>query len=73
MSLVWLGYHKPCHCLGNLTDALNISPAAADTSMEVLLAYLLLGSYAILIWLWKESLNSPIVRPTSLGANQSGS
>lgn len=46
-----IGYHKPCGCLGNLTGALHISPEAADTIMKVILAYLLVGSYAGLFWL----------------------
>lgn len=73
MNLMWLGYHRPCHCLGNLTDALNISPKAADTGMKVILGYLLLGSYATLFWLWKRSLRSSIARPTSSGAGKSAS
>lgn len=50
IGLKWVGYHKPCGCLGNLTDALHISPETADTAMKVVLAYLLIGSYAILAW-----------------------
>jgi cbb3-type cytochrome oxidase subunit 3 len=26
----------------------------ADTAMKIILAYLLIGSYAALFWLWKE-------------------
>jgi len=55
LSLIWLDYHKPCNCLGTLTDALHISPNAADTVMKVILAYLLVGSYGILIWQWVRS------------------
>jgi cbb3-type cytochrome oxidase subunit 3 len=53
IGLVWVGYHKPCSCLGNLTDALHIPPQMADTAMKIILAYLLIGSYAILFWLWR--------------------
>ena len=28
----WVGWHRPCHCLGNLTDALQIQPQTADTA-----------------------------------------
>jgi len=52
--LLWIGWHKPCSCLGNLTDALHISPQTADTVMKIILAYLLLGSYASLFWLWRQ-------------------
>jgi len=52
---LWLiGWHRPCSCLGNLTDALQIPPQTADTAMKIILAYLLLGSYATLFWLWLE-------------------
>jgi len=49
-----IGWHRPCACLGNLTDAIHVSPQAADISMKIILAYLLIGSYATLFWLWKE-------------------
>lgn len=54
IGLVWVGWHKPCSCLGNLTDALHIPPQTADTVMKIILAYLLLGSYATLFWLWRQ-------------------
>ena len=54
LGLILVGYHKPCSCLGNLTDALRISPQAADTAMKIILAYLLIGSYATLFWLWRQ-------------------
>ena len=53
LGLLWVGYHRPCPCLGNLTGMLHIPPQTADTAMKVVLGYLLLGSYAILFWLWK--------------------
>jgi hypothetical protein len=49
-----IGYKKPCSCLGNLTDALHISPETADTVMKIILTYLLIGSYATLFWLWRQ-------------------
>ncbi len=52
LGLWWLGWHRPCSCLGNLTDALNIPPQTADMAMKIILAYLLIGSYATLFWLW---------------------
>ena len=54
LDLVWIGYQKPCSCLGNLMDALHIPPQAADTAMKIILAYLLIGSYATLFWLWRQ-------------------
>ena len=52
IGLVLVGYHKPCSCLGNLTDVLHIPPKTADTAMKIILAYLLIGSYGILFHLW---------------------
>ena len=49
VGLWWIGWHRPCNCLGSLTDALHISPQAADNIMKVVLAYLLIGSYGLLI------------------------
>ena len=54
IGLVAVGYHRPCSCMGNLTDALHIPPQTADTAMRIILAYLLIGSYAILFWLWRQ-------------------
>lgn len=52
VGLWWMGWHRPCGCLGSLTDALHISPQTADNIMKVVLAYLLIGSYGILIRSW---------------------
>lgn len=49
-GLWWMGWHRPCGCLGNLTHLLHISPRTADNIMKVVLAYLLLGSYVLLVW-----------------------
>jgi len=58
MGLLLVGYYKPCHCLGNLTDILHIPPQTADTAMKVVLGYLLIGSYAALFWIWKQGRKS---------------
>ena len=55
LGLWWMDWKKPCSCLGNLADALHISPQTADNIMKVLLAYLLIGSYGLLIWQWKQT------------------
>jgi hypothetical protein len=49
-----INWRRPCHCLGNLTDTLHISPQTADAAMKIILAYLLIGSYAALFWLWRQ-------------------
>jgi hypothetical protein len=54
LGLTWIGYKKPCSCLGSLTDALHIPPKTADTAMKIILAYLLVGSYALLIGFWRQ-------------------
>ena len=59
IGLVLIGYHRPCPCLGNLTDALHIPPQTADTTMKIILAYLLIGSYASLFWLWQQRNKMP--------------
>lgn len=55
LGLWWIGWKKPCNCLGNLTDALHISPQVSDNIMKVVLAYLLIGSCGLLIWQWQKS------------------
>jgi hypothetical protein len=47
-----IGWRRPCPCLGNLTDAIHISPPLADNIMRGVLFYLFVGSYAI--WLWQR-------------------
>jgi len=54
LGLWWMDWHRPCNCLGNLTDALHISPQTADNIMKALLAYLLIGGYGLLIWQWRQ-------------------
>jgi hypothetical protein len=36
IGLVATGYHRPCSCMGNLTDALHIPPQTADTAMKII-------------------------------------
>jgi hypothetical protein len=54
LGLAWIGWQRPCSCLGNLTDAIGVSPNAANNFMKGVLAYLLIGSYATLYWLWEQ-------------------
>src|SRR5437899_2786769 len=60
LGLWWMGWHRPCSCLGNLTDALHISPQLADNVMKGVLAYLLIGSYAVLLYQWQLGRRSPV-------------
>lgn len=62
LGLLWLGWHRPCSCLGNLTDAIGVSPQAADNVMKGVLAYLLIGSYTAVFLLWRQrkSVSAPV-------------
>lgn len=62
LGLWWMGWHRPCNCLGNFTDALHISPQVADNIMKVVLAYLLIGSYGLLVWEWRTRRRSALAR-----------
>lgn len=54
LSLYWVNAHQPCHCLGVLTDAIHLSMDSADNIMKGVLTYLLIGSYTILFWQWRQ-------------------
>ena len=53
VGLWYVGWHRPCHCMGTLTDALHITPAAADNLMKIILIYLVVASYSSLL-LWQR-------------------
>lgn len=48
-GLWWMNWQHPCGCLGSLSDALHIPPETADGIMKVVLAYLLVGSFSLLL------------------------
>jgi hypothetical protein len=54
LGLRWMDWHRPCGCMGNLTDALHLSPQLADSIMKGILGYLLVGSYALLVRRWRH-------------------
>jgi len=54
LGLWWMGWHRPCGCMGSLTSALHVSEQAADNIMKAGLAYLLIGSYGVLLWKWGQ-------------------
>ena len=54
LGLAWIAPNEPCPCYGRATDWLHISTQTADTAMKIILAYLLIGSYATLFWLWRQ-------------------
>jgi hypothetical protein len=50
---LWLAdWRRPCRCLGDLTEALHISPEAASLALKVALAYLIIGGYFTLLASW---------------------
>ena len=55
VGLWWIGWRGACSCLGNLTDALHVSPQSGDNAMKIILGYLLLGSYFALFFLGNNS------------------
>jgi hypothetical protein len=57
LGYLCIDYKKPCPCLGNLTGAIHISQSSADAMLKAILVYLLVGSYAILVWHWQEKKN----------------
>jgi hypothetical protein len=66
IGLVWIGYQRPCPCLGSLTDALRISSHLAGVIMGSLLGYLIAGSFAGLFLkkLWVNWIGARILRLT---------
>jgi hypothetical protein len=59
----WMGWHRPCSCLGNLTDTIHVSPQMADNVMKAVLVYLLIGSYGILFRQWWTNRKLAFGRP----------
>lgn len=54
VGLWQMGWHRPCSCLGTLTDSLHIRPQTADSAMKIILTYLLIGGYTSVFLLWRE-------------------
>lgn len=51
VELALVGWHRPCHCLGSLTDVLHMSPRTADLVATALMIYLLVGGFIVVWWL----------------------
>jgi hypothetical protein len=49
VGLFLIHYNGACSCLGSLTETIHINPKVADGLMQFILAYMLLGSLAILL------------------------
>ncbi len=48
LGLWFIGWQKPCACLGSLTDVLHISPGTADNIMKAVLTFLFVGAYSVI-------------------------
>jgi len=55
IGLVLIDYHKPCSCMGTLTDAIHLPPSLADLMMKSIMIYLVIGSYLSLHLLGKKA------------------
>jgi len=55
LGLWFIGWNHPCKCMGSLAGALHLSDQAADNIMKGVLAYLLIGSYGMLLWEWRRA------------------
>jgi len=53
VGLWCIGWHHPCGCMGSLAGVLHLSDMAADRIMKGILAYLLVGSYLLLVRQWR--------------------
>ncbi len=49
VGLVWVGWTKPCNCLGNMGDALPISPESTDNFMKFLLGFMFSGGVLFIL------------------------
>ena len=66
---LWLiGWHHPCACMGSLAGVLHLSDQAADNIMKGVLAYLLIGSYLLLVLQWRAARRTSRCREASGGA-----
>jgi len=55
----WIGLlsmhsHPQATCIGSFTDPLRLAGGTTGLVLEFIPVYLLLGSYAAVIWLWRE-------------------
>ncbi len=55
LGLWFIGWHRPCGCMGSLAGVLHLSDKAADNIMKGVLLYLLAGSYLLLLLQWRRA------------------
>jgi hypothetical protein len=68
LGLWFIGWHKPCGCMGSLSDMLHLSPRVADNIMKGVLGYLLVGSYLLLFLQWHTARREPVVTKAGVPA-----
>jgi DNA-directed RNA polymerase subunit RPC12/RpoP len=54
IGLLTMNCHQQATCVGSLTDPLHLTQGVTGFMLGLLPVYLLLGSYAAIIWLWME-------------------
>jgi predicted RNA-binding Zn-ribbon protein involved in translation (DUF1610 family) len=52
IGLLTMGMHHQATCIGSLTDPLHLARGTMGIIVGIMPLYLLLGSYAAVIWLW---------------------
>lgn len=72
LGLWWMGWHRPCGCMGSLTEALHLSEQAADNIMKGVLAYLLVGSCGLLCRHLRHQESAARTDPSVLAARGGG-
>jgi hypothetical protein len=58
LGLLYVGWSRPCHCMGNFFDAIHVAPKTADLVTKCMLVYLLVGSWAFLCLQFFDSLKA---------------
>ncbi len=53
IAIAWLGFEKPCPCLGSFTELLHLSPQLVDWVLGFVAMFLFLGSWIALARLWR--------------------
>jgi hypothetical protein len=64
IGLAWIGYNKPCSCMGSLTGALRLAPETGDLIMQFVLGYLLIGG-CLALYLLRQTRKACEVNPGS--------
>lgn len=69
-GLWFIGWRRPCGCMGSLTDLLRLSPSTSDQIMKGVLLFLLVGSHLLLLRYWRRGRAGKV--PACVGTIPSG-